>query len=192
MDLGPVRFHIFSYSVFRPMPALSTPAVEAAGVGEPTIRGLHQTERTLLCRWMVYSRATTSSMALRPAPALPAAGLLDLGGIVGDVERKEIVVAGRWQDCGISLKFVFDVVRKTLGVLKASAIVTRIAASETLSHACLTTGKSQLSYTRLHHIHSLHPCTDSPDATRSDPKPAHFPSAHSSESAQGSPHQQCR
>lgn len=39
------------------------------------IRGLHQTERTLLCMWMVYSRATTSSMALRPT--LPA-GLLDL------------------------------------------------------------------------------------------------------------------
>jgi hypothetical protein len=43
------------------------------------IRGLHQTERTLLCMWMVYSRATTSSMALRPwAPVLPAAALLDL------------------------------------------------------------------------------------------------------------------
>lgn len=44
----------------------------------PAIRGLHQTERTLLCRWMVYSRATTSSMALRPGPCLPAEGLLDL------------------------------------------------------------------------------------------------------------------
>jgi hypothetical protein len=43
------------------------------------IRGLHQTERTLLCMWMVYSRATTSSMALRPwGPVLPAAALLDL------------------------------------------------------------------------------------------------------------------
>lgn len=41
------------------------------------IRGLHQTERTLLWRWMVYSRATTSSMALRPW-VLPAVGLLDL------------------------------------------------------------------------------------------------------------------
>lgn len=42
------------------------------------IRGLHQTERTLLCMWMVYSRATTSSMALRPCWVLPAVGLLDL------------------------------------------------------------------------------------------------------------------
>lgn len=97
VDLGPVRFLIFSYSVFRPMLALLTPAIEAAGVGEPTIRGLHQTERTLLCRWMVYSRATTSSMALRPAPALPAAGLLDLGGIVGDVKEGRLLslVAGK-------------------------------------------------------------------------------------------------
>merc|ERR1712230_4865 len=31
---------------------------------------------TCLCRWMVYSRATTSSMALRPWPCLPAVGLL--------------------------------------------------------------------------------------------------------------------
>lgn len=46
------------------------------------ICGLHQTERTLLCRWMVYSRATTSSMALRPWPVLPAAGLLLLVGLV--------------------------------------------------------------------------------------------------------------
>lgn len=38
---------------------------------ELAIRGLHQTERTLLCRWMVYSRATTSSMALRPWAVLP-------------------------------------------------------------------------------------------------------------------------
>ena len=50
------------------------------------IRGLHQTERTLLCRWIVYSRATTSSMALRPWAGLPVDGLLDLGGmvIIGD------------------------------------------------------------------------------------------------------------
>lgn len=31
-----------------------------------TMCGLHQTERTRLCRWMVYSRATTSWMAERP------------------------------------------------------------------------------------------------------------------------------
>ena len=40
----------------------------------PAIRGLHQTERTLLWRWMVYSRATTSSMAERPL--LPAGFLV--------------------------------------------------------------------------------------------------------------------
>jgi hypothetical protein len=34
---------------------------------KPTVYGLHQTERTRLCKWMVYSRATTSAMALRPA-----------------------------------------------------------------------------------------------------------------------------
>ena len=40
------------------------------------IDGLHKTgiAHTRLCRWMVYSRATTSAMALRPA--LPDAGFL--------------------------------------------------------------------------------------------------------------------
>ena len=61
------------------------------GRRELAIRGLHQTERTLLCRWIVYSRATTSSMALRWA--LPDDFPLALGGIVVDV-GEGVVVAG--------------------------------------------------------------------------------------------------
>lgn len=63
------------FSVFRPMPTNSAHSFDMRRYWL-TIRGLHQTERTRLCRWMVYSLATTSSMALRPWPVLPAAGLL--------------------------------------------------------------------------------------------------------------------
>ena len=51
--------------------------------GTLTIRGLHQTARTLLWRWMVYSRATTSSMALRPG--LPPAAALGFFSCLVDI-----------------------------------------------------------------------------------------------------------
>ena len=91
-------FNSFEFSLppdtFPLMIALFSPAFtqdEEADLGSQAIRGLHQTERTLLCRWMVYSRATTSSRALRPAPDLPAVDLLDLplGGIVKIRRRNE-------------------------------------------------------------------------------------------------------
>lgn len=52
---------------------------------KPTIHGLHQTEHTRLCRWMVYSRATTSAMALRPALGFWVFWVLDIfaGFVVG-------------------------------------------------------------------------------------------------------------
>ena len=46
-----------------------------------TISGLHQTEHTLLCKWMVYSRATTSEMALRPALGFCCLVVLDMATI---------------------------------------------------------------------------------------------------------------
>lgn len=56
----------------------SLPSDTRSERGRPSV-GLHQTgydlERTRLCRWMVYSRATTSAMAL--LPDLPAGALLD-------------------------------------------------------------------------------------------------------------------
>lgn len=67
------------YSVFRPIPQrirLSTRYTAA-------VRGLHQTERTLLCKWIVYSLATTSSMALRPGlpDGVSAVVDVDFGGM---------------------------------------------------------------------------------------------------------------
>jgi hypothetical protein len=53
----------------------------------------------------VYSRATTSSMALRPWPCLPAAGLLDLAWLGIVAVGGSLGERGGWLSLGVCLRW---------------------------------------------------------------------------------------